>query len=120
MKNACSIIAYSMMSCPSQRLGGDAGRSAMRGKIISSTIASALLVVCGTIAFLTTRNDRPSADVQRVARKYAAALGGPARFKNIGTREIQGTFEYKGIGQHATGELELKWKAPGSLVEQLR
>ena len=92
----------------------------MRGRIIWLTFASAVFVVCGTIAVLKTRHAGPSADVQRVARKYAAALGGPARSKNVRTREIHGTFEYRGAGQHGTGQLEMRWKAPGSLVEQLR
>lgn len=92
----------------------------MRGRIIWLTFASAGFVVCGTIAVLKTRHAGPSAEVQRVARKYAAALGGPARSKNIRTREIHGTFEYRGVGQHGTGQLEMRWKAPSSLVEQLR
>lgn len=92
----------------------------MRGKIIWLTFASAVFVACGTIVVLETRHARPSTDVQRVARKYAAALGGPARSKNIRTREIHGTFEYRGVGQHGTGQLEMSWKAPSSLVEQLR
>lgn len=92
----------------------------MRGRTIWLAFASAVVVVYGTIAILKTHRVRPSADVQRVARKYAAALGGPARSKNIRTREIHGTFEYRGIGQHGIGQLEMRWKAPSSLVEQLR
>ena len=92
----------------------------MRGRIAWLTIATAALVVCATIAVLATREVRPSADVQRVARKYTVALGGPVRFKNIRTREIHGTFEYRGVGQYGTGELEMRWKTPNLLVEQLR
>jgi len=92
----------------------------MRGRIIWLTVTSAVFVVAGMIAVVETRDDGPSADVQRVARKYSAALGGPVRSKNIRTREIHGTFEYRGAGQHGTGQLQMKWKAPSSLVEQLR
>ena len=92
----------------------------MRERIIWLTFASVVFVVCGTIAVLKTRDATPSADVQRVARKYAAALGGPARSRHVRTREIHGTFEYRGVGQHGTGQLEMRWKAPSSLVEQLR
>ena len=59
----------------------------MRGRIIWLTVASAV-VVGGTVVALKTRQAEPSADVQRVARKYIAALGGPARSRNIRTREI--------------------------------
>jgi hypothetical protein len=89
-------------------------------RIIWLVFASAVVVVCGTIAVLKPHHTAPSADIQRVARKYAAALGGPARSKHISTREIRGTFEYRGSGQHGTGQLEMRWKAPNSLVEQLR
>jgi hypothetical protein len=92
----------------------------MRERIAWLTIATAALVVCGTLAVLETRQVRPSADVQRVARKYTAALGGPVRSRNIRTREIHGTFEYRGVGQYGTGQLELRWKTPNLLVEQLR
>src|SRR5687768_8085365 len=92
----------------------------MRGRIIWLTVTSAVFLAAGMIAVVKTRPAGPSADVQRVARKYSAALGGPERSKNIRTREIHGTFEYRGVGQHGTGQLEMKWKAPGSLVEQLR
>jgi hypothetical protein len=92
----------------------------MRRRIVSLAFASAAVIVCGTIAVLKPHDVAPSADVQRVARKYTAALGGPARSRRITTREIHGTFEYKGAGQHGIGQLEMRWKAPGSLVEQLR
>jgi hypothetical protein len=92
----------------------------MRGRIAWLSIATVALVVCGTFAVLETRPGRPSADVQRVARKYTAALGGTERSKNIRTREIHGTFEYRGVGQYGTGQLEMRWKTPNLLVEQLR
>jgi hypothetical protein len=96
------------------------GNSVLRARIAWLTIAAAALVVAAAIAVLQTREAGPSADVQRVARKYTAALGGPIRFSNIKTREIRGTFEYRGAGQYGTGQLEMRWKAPNSLVEQLR
>ena len=92
----------------------------MRQRIAWVTIATAALVVCGTITVLETRQVRPSADVQRVARKYTAALGGTVRSKNIRTRHIHGTFEYSGVGQYGTGYLEMRWKTPNLLVEELR
>lgn len=92
----------------------------MRTKTRWLTLASAVLVVGGTIALLTTRQAGSPSDVQRVVRKYAAALGGPERAKNIRTREIHGTFEYRGVGQYGTGQFEMRWRFPTSLVEQLR
>jgi len=92
----------------------------MRRRIAWFAIATAALGISGTIALLETRQVGPSADVQRLARKYTAALGGPERSKNIRTREIHGTFEYRGAGQYGTGQLAMRWKAPGLLVEQLR
>jgi len=35
-------------------------------------------------------------------------------------RRLRGTFEYQGVGQHGTGQLHMRWKAPSSLVEQLK
>ena len=83
-------------------------------------LASTLFVVWGTVTAQRAQDARSSSDVQRVVRKYAAALGGQARVMNIRTREIHGTFEYRGIEQHATGQLEMRWRSPSSLVEQLR
>lgn len=92
----------------------------MRIKIGWLALAAAVLVAGGTVAVLKARQARSPSDVQRVVRKYAAALGGPERAKNIKTREIHGTFEYRGVGQHGTGQFEMRWRSPTSLVEQLR
>ena len=58
--------------------------------------------------------------VQRIWRRYAAAIGGSAQVAPIRTREILGRFEYTGVGQHATGRVEMRWKAPSSIAEHLR
>ena len=92
----------------------------MRTRIGWLALASVVFVVGVTVAVLKTRQATSSPDVQRVVRTYSAALGGQPRLNNIKTREIHGTFEYRGIEQHGTGQLVMRWKAPSSLVEQLR
>lgn len=85
-----------------------------------STFAFALLVAARIATAQNAPDGSSSADVERVMRKYEAALGGRPLLLSIKTREIHGTFEYKGVEQHATGQLEMKWRAPTLLVEQLR
>jgi hypothetical protein len=92
----------------------------MRTRIALLAFASTLFVVWGTVTVLKTHDAKSSSDVQRVVRLYGAALGGKARVKNIKTREIHGTFEYRGVEQHATGQLEMRWRSPSSIVERLR
>ena len=78
--------------------------------------ATTLLVIPGIIA---CQGAHDAAEAERIMRRYEEALGGQERVAGITTRAITGTFEYKGVGQHATGQLEMIWKAPNSLAERL-
>jgi hypothetical protein len=81
--------------------------------------ALAVLILAAAMIALREHQRAPSPDVQRIARKYTAALGGYRRVSSIRTREIRGTFEYRGIQQHGAGAVQMQWRAPNSLVEQL-
>lgn len=83
--------------------------------------ALAMVFVVGSaiLATLSLDSTTDATDVERVVRKYKAALGGLERAMNVRTREIEGTFEYIGVQQHGMGELSMRWRAPKSVVEQL-
>ena len=83
------------------------------------TLAMVFVVGSAIVATLLLDSTRDATDVERVVRKYKAALGGLERAMNVTTREIEGTFEYKGVQQYGTGQLVMRWRAPKSVVEQL-
>jgi hypothetical protein len=63
-------------------------------------LAAALFVLSLIVTVQKPQDAKVPIDIQRVARKYTAAVGGWARLMNISSREIDGTFEYKGVEQY--------------------
>ena len=88
----------------------------MHGRWKGRAVAAALLL---STAGLEAQETASSSDADRVWRRYLTALGGQA-WHDVRTREIEGSFEYRGGEQHGTGALSMRWKAPRFAVEQLR
>src|SRR5688500_9232760 len=92
----------------------------MRKRTVWLALAAALLVVIGTAVLPGVRQSSQSPDLERVVRRYSVAVDGQESVIRIRTREIHGTFEYRGVEQRGTGRYEMRWRAPTALVEQLR